>query len=262
MGINAWIKPMKFMFSIAIYLWTIAWFTEYVRKPRWAMTAISAVIGTVMIIESSCLLLQAARGTSSHFNVATGFDAAVFQTMGAMIGIDMLMSVLVLALFIRPSVNLSPVYLWSIRLGFVIFLTGGAIGGVMISNHAHTFGAPDGGPGVPFLNWSTVAGDLRIAHGLALHALQLLPLIGYAISRWSRVHHDSLRIAMLATVSLAYVLAVYGTYRQAIDGRPLIQNSSGVFSGQPVQPGPRTTRPGSAPVCSPHFRTCSPLTNT
>lgn len=29
-----------------------------------------------------------------------------------------------------------------------------------------------------------------------------------------------------------------------------------------TQPGPRTTRPGVAPVCSPSFNTCSPLTNT
>ena len=28
------------------------------------------------------------------------------------------------------------------------------------------------------------------------------------------------------------------------------------------QPGPRTTRPGFAPVCSPSRRTCTPLTNT
>ena len=31
---------------------------------------------------------------------------------------------------------------------------------------------------------------------------------------------------------------------------------------QPLQPGPRTTRPGSAPVCSPLRRTCWPLTKT
>src|SRR5262249_25147187 len=30
----------------------------------------------------------------------------------------------------------------------------------------------------------------------------------------------------------------------------------------PVQPGPRTTRPGVAPVCSPLRSTCTPLTNT
>ena len=32
--------------------------------------------------------------------------------------------------------------------------------------------------------------------------------------------------------------------------------------GQPVQPGPRTNRPGLAPVCLPSFSTCVPLTKT
>jgi hypothetical protein len=30
--------------------------------------------------------------------------------------------------------------------------------------------------------------------------------------------------------------------------------------GHPVQPGPRTTRPGLAPVCFPPRNTCTPLT--
>jgi hypothetical protein len=218
MGVNPWLKPMKFMLSIAIYLWTIAWFSKYIRRPRWLLTAVSVVISLTMIIESACILLQAARGTTSHDNVATDFDAAIFQTMGVMLGIDMIMAVVILFMLSKPSARLHPAYLWAIRAGIVIFLAGGAIGGVMLGNAAHTFGAPDGGPGLPFLDWSTVGGDLRLAHGLALHALQILPLIGYGISSWSAIPRLPAKLALLSLVVLVYAAAVVALYRQTLAG--------------------------------------------
>ena len=222
LGINTWVKPMKFMASIAVYLWTIAWFTRYVRRPRWAMKTVSIVISVAIVIESACILLQAARGTRSHFNFATDFDAAIFQTMGVMIVINLLMVLVVLFLFSRPTVRLAPAYLFGIRAGIVLFLVGGAIGGYMIGQGAHTIGAPDGGPGLPLTNWSTVAGDLRIAHGAALHALQVLPLVGFGLSRWRRVPGRLAKLALMAAAAGVYAALVYALFRQALAGEPLI----------------------------------------
>lgn len=222
MGINTWIKPMKFMFSLVVYLWTIAWFSRYIARPRWAIRTISLVIATVIVIESACLLLQAARATTSHFNNSTDFDAAVFQTMGMMIGIDMLMSAVLLFRFIKPTLRPALAYLWGIRFGLAIFLVGGLIGGVMIANNGHTIGAADGGPGLPLLNWSTVAGDLRLAHGLALHGLQVLPLLGYATTRWRLLRTDAVRMGILIAATTGYAWLVYLSFRQAMAGMPII----------------------------------------
>lgn len=221
MGINAWIKPLKFMLSLTIYLWTIAWFSRYISRPRWAIRTLSVVIATVIVVESACLFLQAARGVTSHFNNSTDFDAAVFQIMGLMIAVNLLMTLIILFRFAKPVVRLAPAYLWGIRWGLLLFLVGGAIGGVMIVRGAHTVGAPDGGPGLPFLNWSSVAGDLRIAHGVALHALQILPLFGYACSRWPGLRSNVAQAAVLWLGSAGYAGLVFFLFRQAMAGQPL-----------------------------------------
>jgi hypothetical protein len=221
-GVNAWLKPMKFTLSIAIFLWTIAWFSKYIRRPRWLLTTVSVVISLTMFIESACILLQAARGTPSHYNVGTDFDAAIFQTMGVMIGINMIMALVILFMFSKPSARLHPACLWGIRAGIVVFLAGGSIGGVMLANGAHTFGAPDGGPGLPFLGWSTAGGDLRIAHGLALHALQVLPVVGYGLSCWSAIPRLATKLALLALAVLVYSAAVAALYLRAVAGVSLL----------------------------------------
>src|SRR5260370_14532780 len=90
LGINRWIKPGKFAISIVIFTWTIAWFLRYLPQGPRAVRAIGWSISICMIVEITLITMQAARGTTSHFNNATLFDGGVVGVMCAIIGLNTL----------------------------------------------------------------------------------------------------------------------------------------------------------------------------
>jgi hypothetical protein len=226
-GINPWIKPLKFTISITIFVWTLGWFLAYLSNRPRVVRFISWGIAVVFVVEMFCIIVQAARGTTSHYNIKTPFDAAIFSTMGFLIVVTSLLVALTLVLFFgRTSTKLPLAYLWGIRLGLLLFLLASLEGMMMISQFAHTVGQPDGGPGLPIVNWSTRAGDLRVAHFLGFHALQILPLTGYALSRWRAQLPVRRQIVYLFITALLYAAVGFFVFQQALGGRPLISLGS------------------------------------
>jgi hypothetical protein len=222
MGINPWIKPIKFAISITIYVWTVAWLLEYLHVPSWTQRIITWGVSISMLTEIVCITAQAARGTTSHYNVNTSLDAAIFSIMGSMIALNSVLVLVLLILFCIGSYDVPSPYLWGIRSGLIIFLAASAIGGVMIAHGSHAVGVKDGGPGLPIVNWSTRGGDLRAAHFLGLHALQVLPIAGFLIGRHKR-WAISQKTAYVLAVSGVYALLIAGLYFQAIHGSPLLR---------------------------------------
>ena len=220
-GLNPWVKPLKFCLSITAYVWTLAWFLGHLRT-RWTRL-VSWGTALVFVVEMACIVTQAARGVTSHFNAKTPFDGAVFSLMGMMIAFNTLLVAVTLALFFtRARGPLAPAYLWGIRAGLLLFFLGSFEGMAMIAQGAHTVGAPDGGPGLPFVNWSTRAGDLRVAHFLSFHALQLLPLAGHALSRYKSDWPRARQVACVLALALLYAAGVALVFLRALGGRPLI----------------------------------------
>lgn len=192
LGVNAWIKPLKFALSISTYAFTLAWIASLLMQgsdPAETMNRrlrrLGLVVSLTMYGETIFVALQAGRGVRSHFNHDTPFDDAVYGIMGLMIVIN----TIAVTLFFLPlfqskyKTRIAPALRVGLQAGAVIFLVGSIFGGVMSGIDRHTIGGPDGGPGIPGLNWSTHFGDLRIVHALGLHALQILPLIGWWVSR-------------------------------------------------------------------------------
>jgi len=171
LGLNPWVKPSKFLVSVGLFAWTVAWFLPYVQGPRWAVRTVSLGVAGTMTVEIIAILVRSARGVRSHFNFDTPLDGAIFGVMGLGIVVNTLMlALLTVLLFARPAALPRP-YLWAVRLGVLLSLAGSAEGALMISQGAHAVGVAEGGAGLPYVNWSTEGGDLRAAHAVSLHGL-------------------------------------------------------------------------------------------
>ena len=151
---------------------------------------VAAYTWTVILVLSFELVyitLKASQGELSHFNISSAQNAMMFQLMGVAISIMTLFTLYIGILFVRGNFpDLPPAYLWGIRLGIICFVIFAFEGGIMGAQMSHTVGAADGGEGLKLLNWSTKYGDLRIAHFAGMHALQVLPIVGFYLLSTSR----------------------------------------------------------------------------
>jgi hypothetical protein len=202
-GQPAWMKPLKFGLSVTIYTATLAWLLTYLQhRPRW-VRAISIATAVGFAVEIVAIVIQVARGTTSHFNFTTPLDAALFGAMGIFVLVIWLANLAAAALMLRRPFA-EPAFAWGVRLGLIVALFGAILGFIMTSAEspaqreasrrglasptagAHAVGVEDGGPGLPVLGWSTEGGDIRVAHFVGMHALQLLPLAGWWLARRRR----------------------------------------------------------------------------
>ena len=238
-GAPAWLKPAKFAVSISIYCLTLLWLLTFVRgHPRLvAVVAWGTAVG--LAIEEVIIIAQVMRGTTSHFNEATALDGALFSVMGALVVLVWALNLVTIVLLLVQRLP-NPAFAWALRLGLVVSFAGMAVAFLMIGATpeqlaaagaagdppiagAHSVGAQDGGPGLPLVGWSTVAGDLRAGHFVGLHALQVLPVVGWLIVRlrpsWLGMRH---RVALVCTAGLAYLGLVLLLAWQALRGQPVV----------------------------------------
>ena len=237
-GVDRWLKPWKFSVSITFYVLTLAWMSRLVRRRRRSALAVSGLAGGLLGLELVIIIVQAARGRASHFNTATALDARLFSVMGMLIVLVWLATLVLALLLLRERIagaGLATGLHW----GLTVTLAGMVSAAFMVEplnrwaetraggppsagSGSHTIGALDGGPGLPLLGWSTVAGDLRIGHFVGLHALQLLPLLGWLLDRATTRLTDRQRRRMVRTVGLGYLGIVALLIWQALRGESLV----------------------------------------
>jgi len=226
LGRNVWTKPWKFAASIAVFTATVGWLLPSLELCEHFKRRVTAVISVTMLLEITLISVQAARVVPSHFNQSTPVDGAIFGIMGTAITINTLVVAVVLWRVVRSPPSLSPAYLWSVRLGLLVFVLASLEGWLMVANGGHAVGAPADAPGLPLLNWSLAGGDLRVAHFIGLHALQVLPLVGYLTARSGRLSGRTPLVAV-GLAGLGYSALTGATFVQALLGVPLVASLPG-----------------------------------
>jgi hypothetical protein len=242
-GAPTWLKPAKFAISVSIYCFTFVWLLGFVEKRRRLARFAANITFVSFIVEMTVILTQAARGTTSHFNLTTPLNTFLWMTMGGFIVVVWAMNLLLAIVLFFERIPDRP-FAWSLRLGLFISLVGMAVAFLMVRPTpgqiatlsaggqrivgAHSVGVADGGPGLPVVGWSTVGGDLRIAHFFGIHAMQVLPFLGWFIGRRKifKRFKENHRLALILTAGLAYLGLIVLLVWQALNGESVIHPST------------------------------------
>ncbi len=171
---SVWLKPIRFAISIFLFTWTFAWFSGLFQdKPR-LIKVLNFLIAACMFIEIALISMQSFRGVASHFNVSTTFDAMVYAVMGGVIGFNGIVVTIWFLIFVwlrEAGGRYRKAVIW----GMFLFMLGN-LAGFLLTIYSWPSPDKDTADALAVTRWKTDFRDLRIAHAIGLHAIQILPL--------------------------------------------------------------------------------------
>lgn len=212
-NVNAWYKPFKFAFSTFTYSWAMAWFCAYL--PNFNVQLFNWSVIALLSFEIIYIAVMAGQGLKSHYNISTPFFGAMYSLMALAASLVTVYTAYVgFRFWIGTFPELEPHYLWAIRLGILIFVVFSFQGFLMGGRMNHSVGLDNDNSNIFILGWSKLVGDLRIAHFVGMHALQVLPILAYYLFR-------NTSVTILFSV-LYFALASF-TLIQALQGKPLFK---------------------------------------
>ncbi|WP_431957252.1 hypothetical protein [Nocardia lijiangensis] len=252
LGESVWLKTFKFGFAFAIYGITLAWLLSLPHKGSRATWWLGTVFAVTGALDVGFIVVQAARGTFSHFNSSGDSVNSIGQTVFATgvpgLFFANLLIVLILSwqrLVDRPTARAIHAGLAlavaGMALGYLMGFTGGQLvrdanGRVVELVAGHTVlrdDAPaaelavrDTVEGMPLTHWSTIGGDLRVPHFVGLHGIQILLLAAFLLTRQARRHPwlrpERTRAALVGVLALTYTGFLAITFWQAMRAQSLV----------------------------------------
>jgi hypothetical protein len=176
-GLSVWTKPAKFAASFVPWFWTLAWAWGVLApeaRRGFAARLVLWVTLAAALYEQGWITWRAALGLPSHF-ASDSLGALMYRLMGlgALLLVAMAALLGVLVLLRGDRAQPRP---WRLAVGVGLVISGvlGGFTGFAIGANATPLVGGSAG-GLPPFYWSRTGGDLRVAHFLAVHAMQALP---------------------------------------------------------------------------------------
>jgi hypothetical protein len=234
-----WLKPFKFSISSLVFISSILYFLKYIPNKKFILLT-NKIVSYGLMIELIIIFFQAYRGKMSHFNNQTFEDFILFQIMAITIVCVWLGFGVYTWKLVKASEYGDELIFKGIQVGAIItFLTmpfaftmpqpsktqlreiiknKSQIGLVVGS---HTVEEKDPSQTYPLTGWAKTGGDLRIAHFLGLHAIQILPILAFLLNG---LHFTiSMQKWILRTTGFFYFILVVAVLVQALKGIPILR---------------------------------------
>lgn len=173
-GPVSWRKPVLFCLASGVTAISLAWLSGALERTRWD-NPLALIFSLALLGEVGLICLQQWRGVPSHFNRSTAFDATVLQWIkGLVLVVTLVIAVMTVRSFGRLQLTRDMVL--AARSGMVLLMISCLLGFVselhgerqlMLGKPPDIYG--DGG-------------EMKFAHGMPMHAIQVLPLIAFGLS--------------------------------------------------------------------------------
>jgi len=180
--VGIWVKPLKFMAATALFAWTTVWVAELANSALThgqAYKGICALLVVTSFFEVAYITYQASQGAASHYNTSDSWHAFLFGLM-AVAAVGLVASQGWLAWEIWRARGASPLSatVWGVIIGLTLTFVLSTVSGFLLGRNQ-----PPPGAGLPLVGWHLTK-DIRPSHFLAVHAQQLIPLLGITVDRF------------------------------------------------------------------------------
>jgi hypothetical protein len=205
-GAVSWRKPTTFGISFGLTTVTLAWVATWLPvRPRLGWLA-AGLLCAATSYEVAWVVVQHARGVPAHFNDTTPLDERLFIVGAVMVAVAIgVIAAMTLAAFLRTTAP-APMAV-AIRWGLVGLLAAQASGVWMLAHGLALLDA-DADPLVQSMSTVGAAGSMKFAHAVPMHAIQVLAVLAWLLSRSGLGQRRQTQLVALAVVGYGGLVAV------------------------------------------------------